>query len=296
MADAGGAGAGAGGAAAADGAGADPGDLQALLQQGAADAAGLDPNLAAQLVTALKEQVAQATGKLTAELADLRASSRRDLEATERKRRKTEELAACEKRKWLTGRANDIVSYAITQQYDLGYLQEQLAAAQALLAPPPAAAAHDLGDQAPTGGRLVAVADMRQQDLAEVLRVVSESSTALEKKVAAAEADIYIFQQSEPYGGPGAAALIKHMDNLAPEHKRLDDPEFKAAMVLARQAATHASHDDGLRKALQRGGGRGGNGRGGNGRGRGRGRGGSDRGRGRGKGGGASDGSGSAST
>ena len=108
MANAGDAKAGAGGAAAAGDAGAAPGGLQDLLQQGGGQ--GVNPDLAARLVTVLQEQVAQATGNLTAELAELKASSRRDLEATERKRRKTEELAACEKRKWLTGRANDIVS------------------------------------------------------------------------------------------------------------------------------------------------------------------------------------------
>ena len=118
-----------------------------------------NPNLAKELAGALEAQVKQATGILSAELAELRASAKRDVEASERKRRKLEDLTKCKNRKWLTARANNTVACAITQQYDLGYVQEQLASVQALLTPPPAAAALDRGDEAPTDGQLMSVTD-----------------------------------------------------------------------------------------------------------------------------------------
>ena len=57
-----------------------------------------DPDLAKALATALEEQVQQVTGKLAAQVAELRASSNREIEASERKRRKPEDLTACKNR------------------------------------------------------------------------------------------------------------------------------------------------------------------------------------------------------
>ena len=138
----------AGGAAAAVDAGA---TLQNLLQQGAAGSAGLDPNLAAQLVTALKDQVQRATSTLTAQVATLEATSLRDREASDHKRRRTEALRVVEERKWETSRANGAVREATKTQFDSGFVLKELQSISTLLAPPPSGSAPDQGDQQPPG-------------------------------------------------------------------------------------------------------------------------------------------------
>lgn len=288
MADTGDAGAAAGGAAAAGCAGA---TLQNLLQQ---TTQGIDPDLATRLVTMLQEQVQQATSTLTAQVATLEATALRDRDAADHKRRRTEALRVVEDRKWESGRANAAVREATKTQFDIGFVLKELQSIDTLLAPPPSSAAPDQGDQA-AARSLVLPENLTQSDIAEIFRVVSESAAELEVKVASAMADIAIFLAAEPWGPRGSAVLIQHMDCLNPGHKRVDCPEFKAALALATSAAKQAASDHGISKAVGGGGGsRGGGGSShGQGRGRNRGRGtggrGSRGGRG-GKGGSASNG------
>ena len=259
----------AGGAAAAVDAGA---TLQNLLQQGAAGSAGLDPNLAAQLVTALKDQVQRATSTLTAQVATLEATSLRDREASDHKRRRTEALRVVEERKWETSRANGAVREATKTQFDSGFVLKELQSISTLLAPPPSGSAPDQGDQA-AARSLVLLADLTQSDIAEIFRVVTESAAELEVQVASAMATIATFLAAEPWGSRGSAVLVQHMDCLAPEHKRVDCPEFKAALALATSAAKQAASDHGISKAVGGGGGSRGGGGSSHGQGRGRNRG-----------------------
>lgn len=213
-----------------------------------------------------------ATAGMSAKVAVLEASVARDRETADRKRRKTEEKRVAADHKWATGRANQAVQTAIDTQYDIGHVLTGMRLIKTLLTQPSASAASavDQGDQAAAGSSPVLLADLKQSDIANILRVVTEGETELDAKVAAAKADIAIYKAAEPWGVRGGPLLVQFMDCLASQHKRVDCPEFKQALALANSAARQAAADHGISKAV--GGGGGGRGGGGGSHGKGRGR------------------------